>query len=300
MHVRPSTTMSLIRWLSSEHQVRADLAVLVVSWNVRDLLLQNLEALLKSEGDVSVELIVIDNASQDGTVEAVRARFPQARVIANGRNVGFAVANEQGMRACRSRHVLLLNPDMRVEPDALARTVAFLDAHPDVAVVGAQLCTSDGSIVPHVRHFPNVWSQLAILLKWSKCFPRLLDRYLWRDFDYAREQPVDSVRGSYFAMHERALQELGFLDQRYFIWFEEVDYCKHAVTRGWKVMYAPTIRAVDLVGRSFVQRSTYWKQKQFTRSMGQYFRKWHPWWQWALIALLRPPVLFFAWLFDRV
>ena len=151
--------------------------------------------------------------------------------------------------------------------------------------------------MPHVRRFPDIWSQLAILLKLSKLFPRLLDHYLWKDFDYTREQAVDSVRGSYFALQERAIKELGFLDQRFFIWFEEVDYCKRATTSGWKVMYVPAIRARDLIGRSFAQRTTFWKQKQFTRSMAQYFRKWHPWWQWMLIVLLRPFVLFTIWLF---
>ena len=133
----------MIRWLSPEHKEKVDLAVLIVSWNVRDLLLQNLEALLQSEGDISAEVIVIDNASQDGTAAAVHERFPQARVIANDRNAGFAAANAQGLAASCARHVLLLNPDMRVEKDALAKTVAYLDAHPEAAVVGAKLVSSD-------------------------------------------------------------------------------------------------------------------------------------------------------------
>lgn len=290
----------MIRWVSLEHQETADIAALIVSWNVRDLLLQNLEALLQSEGDISAEVIVIDNASADDTVDAVRKRFPNVRVIANDRNAGFAAANAQGAAVRNARHVLLLNPDMRVEKDALAKTVAYLDAHPEAAVAGAKLISSDGTIVPHVRRFPDLLSQLAVLTGLSKWFPRLLDTYLWRDFDYAREQAVDSVRGSFFAINERALKEIGFLDQRFFIWFEEVDYCKQVMTRGSKVMYVPAIQAVDLVGRSFAQRATFWKKKQFTRSMAQYFFKWHPWWQGTLIAMIRPFVLAAAWLMDHV
>ncbi len=108
------------------------------------------------------------------------------------------------------------------------------------------------------------------------------------------------MRGSFFAISERAIKEFGGLDPRYFIWFEEVDYCKQAAARGWKVMYAPTIQAVDLVGRSFAQRKMFWKQRQFTRSMVQYFFKWHPRWQGTALAALRVPVLAMAWLLERV
>jgi hypothetical protein len=275
-----------------------DLGIVIISWNVKDLLIQNLTALLESHG-TTCQIIVVDNASSDGTVEEVRQRFPEIDVIANHENLGFAKAVNQGLREMHARHALLLNPDMLVEPEALEKTVAYLDAHPDVAVVGGRLASPGGQIVKSVRRFPDIWSQFAILLKLPHLFPHILDHYLWNDFDYTQEQAVDSVRGSYFAINGQALRELGRLDERYFIWFEEVDYCKLAVTNSWKVMYAPSIRAIDLVGRSFAQRQTLWKQKQFTRSMIQYFEKWHSGWRVLLLRFVRPFGLALAWLADR-
>ncbi len=259
-----------------------DLAVVIVSWNVREILLKNLSSLIASE------IIVVDNASTDGSVEAVRAAFPSVRVIANQTNNGFAKACNQGIAASDSRHILLLNPDMRVEPDAIAKTVAYLDSHPDVGVMGAQLMTPDGKPIHHMRRFPTVKDQLAIILKLPHLFPKLIHRYHAKDLPTHLEQEVDSVRGSYFAMNRTALDKIGLLDERFYIWFEEVDYCKRVKLAGLKVMYVPSVRATDLVGRSFAQRGAYWKQKMFTRSMIRYFEKWHPSWEVWMLYAARP------------
>ncbi len=287
-----------INWLPPGHDEKADLAILIVGWNVKDLLVQNLEALQKSVGSIKIEVILIDNASQDGTTEEVRLRFPDVKIIANASNAGFALANVQGMIAMHARHCLLLNPDMRAEPDALQKTVEYLDSHPEVAVASGKLFTSEGKTFPSIRRFPDVCSQLAILLKLAKLFPSLTEHYLYKGFDYETEQPVDSVRGAYFAMNGKALERLGGLDTRYFIWFEEVDYCKNAASKGWKVMHVPSIRATDFFGKSFAQRKRYWKQQQFSRSMVQYFEKWHPWWQATLIGVARPFALLAAFVAD--
>lgn len=288
----------IIQWLPPLHSERTDLAVLIVSWNVKDLVLKNIEALFKSEGSIKAELIVIDNASKDGTVEAIRAQFPNVRVIANNYNAGFSLANTQGMVAMHARHCLLLNPDMSVEPATLQKTVTYLDAHSDVGIMGAHLMTADGKNVDHVRRFPTFWSQLAIILKLPHLFPTIVDHYLAKDFDYSREQMVDSIRGSYFAIHERALERCAALDTRYFIWFEEVDYCKKVQAQGMKVAYVPDIHAIDYVGRSFAQRESFWKQKNFTRSMVQYFEKWHPWWETLILKAVRLVVLAGVWLIE--
>ena len=295
-----SEPVSLVSWFPPGHAETVDLAVIIVSWNVREILLQNLEALFRSEGTVSAEVILIDNASHDGTAEAVRQRFPQVQVIANPDNRGFATANMQGLEIRKSRHALLLNPDMVVAPDALQKTVEYLDAHPTAAVASGKLTREDGSVLKSVRRFPDIWSQLAILFKLPHLFPKILDRYLYQGFDYDREQPVDSVRGSYFAMNCQALWDLGELDPEYFIWFEEVDYCKLAATEGWLVMHVPWIRAMDHVGSSFAQRGLYWKQDQFSRAMLRYFQKWHPGWRAWLIRLTRPLVLAAAWVGEML
>lgn len=289
--------ISIISPLSGD--VRVDLAVVSVSWNVKDLLLENLKTIRESLGNITIRLIVVDNASSDGTVEVLQAQ-KDVICIANTANLGFAKAVNQGIAKGNARHVLLLNPDMRVEPTALADTVAYLDTHPEVGVLGGQLLDVQGKTYPSVRRFPDIWSQLAILLKLPHLLPSSIDRYMYTDFDYTKEQEAPSVRGSYFAMSQNALAKLGGLDELYFIWFEEVDYCMQVWKAGLKIVYVPTIRAFDLVGRSFAQRKRFWKQKQFSLSMSQYFWKWHPGWRAALISVLRPIPMAVAWIADKL
>jgi len=285
---------------------RKDLAVVIVSWNVRDILSENLKALFSEGMNTGFTVIVIDNASNDGTIEAVRAAFPQVRVIANKRNEGFAKACNQGIEEMVAEvggiegapHILLLNPDMLVVPNMLAKTVAYLNVYPDVAVVGAKLLDKNEQPMHHMRRFPTLRDQLAILLKLPHIFPGLLRRYYAEDLDLEKEQEVDSVRGSYFAINKTALQRIGNLDERYFIWFEEVDYCRMAKEKGMKVMYVPSIVAEDLVGRSAALCTTFWKQKVFTHTMILYFKKWYSAWQAVLLQIIRPFALTSAWITD--
>lgn len=252
-----------------------DLAIVIVSWNVKDVVLANLRSVFLSSPMPSLDVILVDNASQDGTVEAVKAAFPEVQVIANTENLGFAKACNQGLALSSARHKLLLNPDMRVEPDAFANTISYLDAHPEVAVLGARLVGEDGKVMHHMRRFPTVLDQTLIALKLKKLFPRVMNRYMGTDLDAEQEQRADSVRGAYFAISQIALEKIGVLDERYYIWFEEVDYCKRVQKAGMKVMYVPSVHAHDLVGKSFAQRDVRWKQTQFRNSMIKYFDRWH-------------------------
>lgn len=277
----------------------ADISTITVGYNVRDLTVRNVETLLESEGSVKIQIILVDNVSQDGTAEAILERFPQVHVIKNLYNTGFAHAVNQGIAASRARHVLLLNPDMRVSKESLAKMVEYADAHPEVGVIGGKLMTEDGRLVPHVRRFPDVWSQLAVILKLPHLFPKVLAHYMQEDLNPDQEQDVDSVRGSFFLITQSALKTFGCLDPRYFIFFEEVDFCRQVVEKGMKVRYVPSITAIDYVGRSFKQKPRYWSQKQFTKSMIQYFEKWQPRWQSVVLRIARPFGLFSLWLVDR-
>ncbi|MBP7005794.1 glycosyltransferase family 2 protein [Patescibacteria group bacterium] len=290
------------RWLvqDSDVEARPDLAIVIVSWNVRELLQKNLISLQNSIGNFSAQVIVIDNASKDGTVEEVRAQFPWVTVIANTENRGFAAACNQGIRATHARHVLLLNPDMCVEADTIANAIAYADTRPEGGIFGGLLLREDGSVLPSVRRFPDFASQLAVLLKVSRFFPRIMQRYLAEDLDNSREQEVDSVRGSFFLIHEKTLRALGGLDERYFIWFEEVDYCRRAHLSGFSVRFVPSLRAHDAFGKSFSQHRLFWKQKQFSASLVTYFETWQPWWQALILRTLRVPVLVGAWVYDEI
>lgn len=275
-----------------------DLSIIIVSWNVKDKLRECLRAI--QPGGLDIEVFVVDNASHDGSADMVRQEFPNVRVIANEANLGFAKANNQAIRKSSGRYVLLLNPDMRPFPDTFTGLVSWMDAHPSAGIVGIRLENQQGEIVPHVRRFPTFVDQFATLTKLGKLFPAVLSRYLMVDFDYSKEARVDSIRGSFFAIRREVIDRIGPLDEDYFIWFEEVDFCKKATDAGFEVWYTPSVRCIDYVGQSFKQVRVYPKQKMFSRSMLTYFRKHRPWLEWVLLAMLRPLMLAGAWVRDKV
>jgi len=275
-----------------------DLSIVIVSWNVRERLRENLAALFSSSREVSFEVFVVDNNSADGTVEMVRQEFADVRVIANQENLGFAKANNQALRLCsgRAEFILLLNPDMRVEPDTLQKMIEWMRANPQASVAGCHLLNEQGETIKHVRRFPTVWDQLAIVLKLPHLLPSLLDKYIIADFDYEKAAKVDSIRGGFFMLRRETLENIGLLDERFFLWFEEVDYCKRVKAAGGEVWYTPDARCVDHVGQSFKQVRRGTAQSYFRDSMLKYFKKWHPAWQYRLLWLAWP----FGWLIALI
>ncbi len=278
-----------------------DLSVITVTWNSKDLIGQQIASVKRGCQKYTCEEIVVDNASPDGTARFVREEYHDVTIIANEKNQGFGAANNQGVAVATGEWLLFLNPDMRVLPNSLDVMIHWMKQHPQVGIASIKLVDEHGKINHDAmpRRFPRLWEQLALILKIPHVFPHLLDRYHMIDIDPEKEQTVDSVRGSFFFMRRELVQKLGSaFDPRYFIWYEEVDACREAKRLGYEVVYTPIISAVDYVGQSFKQRTTLWKQKQFTRSMLTYFQKWEPWYQWMWIALLRPVGIALAWVND--
>lgn len=261
-----------------------DFSVIIVSWNVRERLRANLVSLFATVG-ATFEVIIVDNASADASVEMIARDFPQARLIRNEANLGFAKACNQGLRLATGEVCLLLNPDMELRPDTLLNTKKWLQENPQADVAGIRLLDEEGRVLSQVRRWPGLWDQLAIVLKMPHLFPRLLSSYLRTDFDYAQAARVDSVRGAFFAIRRSALERFGYLDERYFIWFEEVDYCRTVAAGGGEVWYTPAAVATDFVGQSFARVGRSAKQKYFRTSMLAFFKKWEKPWQAAVLAL---------------
>lgn len=273
------------------------LSIIIVSYKVKQQLEDNLRAIFASADAPEFEVIVVDNASSDGTIEMVREKFPTVRLIANPDNRGFAAAVNQGLGVAAADLCLLLNPDMRVRKDTLRKMIGWAEAHPEAAIASCRLVDQDGKTIRHVRRFPTLADQLAVVLKLPHLFPRILDRYIAADFDYARAASVDSVRGSFFLINRPAMKDLGLepkLDERYFIWFEEVDLCRHVRAAGGSVWYTPDAECVDLIGQSFRQIGLVRKQGYMRDSMLKYFRKWHPAWQAAVLRVAWTIIMIFA------
>ncbi len=268
------------------------LSIIIVSWNVADRLKENLVSIFQSQTGFDFEVFVVDNASSDNTVEIVKKEFPQVKLIENKENLGFAKANNIAIQEVQGDYILLLNPDMRVLPNTLKNMADWMGVHKEAGVASCLLKNEKGEIIKHVRRFPTVWDQLAVVLKIPHIIPQVLNKYIVADFDYAKTAEVDSIRGAFFMIRREVIEKLGGLDERYFIWFEEVDYCKQVKNAGWKIMYTPEAEAIDYIGQSFSQVKRGEKQKYFRDSMLKYFQKWHKGWE--------NSVLKWAWKFSMI
>ena len=274
------------------------LSIIIVSYKVKEKLQANLQALFVSENAPDFEVLVVDNNSEDGSAEMVRENFPQVKLIANEENLGFAKANNQAIKNAEGDFILLLNPDMRVFPDTLAKAVLSAQEKPAIVVSSIKLVNEKGENIPHVRRFPKLFDQLMVVLKIPHFLPKVLDAYLCKNFDYEKSSAVDSVRGAFFLINRSAWQKISgeekpFLDERYFIWFEEVDFCRQVREKGGEIWYFPNASCLDYVGASFSQVNRKVKQNYFRDSMLKYFAKWHSGFQknilqaaWFFVGLL--------------
>lgn len=280
-----------------------NLSVVTVTWNSVKLIGEQIESVKNGCHSISFEEIVIDNGSTDGTADLISQKFPHVKIIKNEKNLGFASPNNTAAKISTGEFLLFLNPDMRVEAGSLDKIVEWMKSHTEVGLASCRLVDENGILNADAqpRRFPGVLDQLAIILKLPHLFPSILNHYMFSGFDADKEQEVDSVRGSFMIMRRDVYEKLGFaFDPRYFIWFEDVDICREVKKLGYKVMHTPIISCVDYVGQSFKQRTTLWKQKNFTKSMLQYFQKWEPWYKWMWIAVFRPIGIIMAWVNDKL
>jgi len=258
-----------------------DLSIVILSWNVRDLLRQCLESVasgrpLSANHPLLVtEIIVVDNASSDGSVEMVCAEFPAVRLIANQTNRGYTGGNNDGIAAATGRYVMILNPDTRVLDDALAAMVAYADAHPDVGVVGPQLLNPDGSVQSSRRRFPTLMTGLFESTWLQPLAPRdVLRRYYVLDRPDDTIQEVDWLFGACFLVRRKVIQQVGTLDEDFFMYSEEMDWCYRMRQAGWKVVYLPEAQVIHYGGKSSDQVAAQ-RHIYFQTSKVRYFRKHH-------------------------
>jgi GT2 family glycosyltransferase len=272
-----------------------DISIVIVSWNVKEKLKENLKAIYASQRNVSFEIFVIDNNSSDGSNEMVKKMFPGVRLISNKNNLGFAKACNQGLALASGRYRMLLNPDMKVKEDTLEKMINWLDDNKQASVASCKLINQEGETIKQIRHFPGFFNQLLIILKIPHIFPTVLNKYLQVNFDYSKAAKVDSVRGAFFVIRANDFEEIK-LDERYFLWFEEVDFCRQARKDGKEVWYTPQATCLDYIGQSFSQVKSLKTQKYFFDSMLKYFKKWQPRWQYVVLRIFSFPIIFLTFL----
>lgn len=265
------------------------ISVVIVSWNVRDLLRGCLSALRDEGTRRPLEIFVVDNDSADGSADMVASEFPEVRLMRNRENVGFARGCNQALREARGEFCVLLNPDTRLMPGALETLRAFLLAHPRACAAGPRLLNPDGSLQPNGHVFPRLSGTLLRALRVSALFPRWYDRrYRWGREDFDQEVQVDWVCGACLMLRGAALEELGLLHEGYFLYYEEVEWLLHARRAGWTAHYVPTAVVQHAWGASTAKSSSRWLD-YLRDSQYRYFRR-------TASSLLAPA----AWLFTRL
>jgi len=229
-----------------------DVTVIIVSWNTREILRECLHSVQENAGAVECEIVVVDNASADGSAPMVARDFPHVRLIANAENRGFAAANNQGMALARGRYVLLLNSDTVVLDRALEKTVAFAAAHPRAAVVGCRVLNPDHTLQNTCFMFPSALNLLLAFTYGYKLFPR--SRFWGREFmtywDRDDIRPVDVVSGCYMLVRREAIEQVGRMDEAFFLYAEETDWCYRFRRAGWDVLFTPAAGIIHLGGAS--------------------------------------------------
>ncbi len=253
-----------------------DLSIIIVTWNVKDYTLQCLKSLQQQDGALSMETIVVDNASSDGTPAAVRWEFSQVRLVENDSNLGFAKANNIGIRLSKGRYICLINPDVTVPPECLPRMHAYMEQNREVGVLSPRMRGRNGQVDRSYMRFPTVWNCLCHCLAWDSLFKGLkaFGGTMMTDFKNDHTAEVDVLNGWFLMVRREAMDEVGLLDERFFMYGEDMDWSYRFHQTGWKRVYFAGAGALHLCGGASANAPTcFYIEKQ--RANIQFWRKHH-------------------------
>lgn len=222
-----------------------DISIIIVSYKVKSLLIDCLQSIFQNNNGLSIEIIVVDNNSNDGSVEAVKEKFKTVTLIENKINLGFPAANNQALKIAEGKFILLLNPDTEIKVDALLKMIQFLNENPAISLLGPKLLNSDGSFQSSYWRFPTFWNVTVELFYLNKIFNNKY--YPEKKSDTPFE--VDSLSGAALFFRKELLQKIGLLDETLF-WIEDIDFCYRAKQNGYKIIYFPDAEIIHHIGQS--------------------------------------------------
>lgn len=225
-----------------------DLTVIIVSFNHQETLLRTIRSLFSNDCGLNFEVFVVDNASTENNIEIIRRDFPRVKLIENKENLGFAAANNQAIARAGGEYVLLLNPDIEVQQGSLDKLVEFMRRTPEAAAAGGRLLYQDGSLQPSCRCFYTLPTIILRRTFLGRLFPnhRLLRSHLMLDWDHSRPRAVDWVVGACLIIRRSVFNTVGTLDERFFMYFEDVDLCYRIKKAGLKTYYVPEAAFIHL------------------------------------------------------
>jgi GT2 family glycosyltransferase len=232
-----------------------DVSIIVVAWNVRKLLEDCLRSVFEQTRGISFEVIYVDNASVDGSVEMVGKEFPDVRIVKNHENLGFIKANNQAIHISKGRYVLLLNSDTLVLDNAIAKSVQFADEHPEAAVVGCRILNPDRTLQRDCFMYPSWLNLMLMAFYLNKLFPKSRffgrERMTWWDFNDVRE--VQTVCGCFSLVRKKAIDQVGVMDEDYFVYGDDPDWCCRFHTANWKILFTPDAQIIHYGGQTTKQ-----------------------------------------------
>ncbi len=255
---------------SKDHPAKIDISAIIVNRNTKELIQNCLNSVYRTMGNVAFEIIVIDNASSDGSLAILERKYPQVVKISNQENKGFGVANNQGFAVMKGKYALLLNTDAILTPNAVHKLWTFCEQHQEAAIVCGQLLNVDGSKQNSVAAFPTLLTLATNTSLLEFLFPKSFPS---KRYEHKEPINVDSAIGACMLIRKKALDEVGFFDERYFFYFEETDLAYALHCKGWSVYYVPDAYIYHLQGQSIGHNVG--SRIEFYRSRYQFLRKWH-------------------------
>lgn len=250
------------------------ISIIIVSFNTKDILRKCLSSVFSKKSGRAYEVFVIDNNSSDGSSQMLKDEFTTVNLIKSKENLGFAKANNQVLKRIKSKYVFLLNPDAEVIDDAIDKMIDFMERNNDVGILGPKLLNEDGSLQKERAAFPGLFDQILLLLKLHRT-PKL-NKFVYPDYDYEKNSEAEHLMGSALMVRKKVFDEIGYFDEDFFVWFEEVDLEKRAKEAGWKIVYYSEAQVKHLVGRSTRQLNPFIRQTIWNKSLWHYFSKHRP------------------------
>ncbi len=256
---------------------RPDLSIVIVNWNTREMLRDCLTSVRAGLRGITAEVIVVDNASSDGSAGMVADAFPEVTLIRNSENRGFAAANNQAFELTRGRHILLLNSDTLVHGTVLADSVGYLDVHPKAGAMGCRVLNTDGSVQLTCRPYPSLLILLyGTLGLYASRWPGFVARAQMNDWQRDSARPVDMITGCYLMLRREVLDAVGPLDEAFFFYGEETDWCRRMRNAGWELWFAP-VGEITHHGSVSAKKLNYRRSVLLTEALVRLHRKHGGW-----------------------
>lgn len=260
----------------------------IVNWNTCELLDACLASIREHVGRYSCQILVADNGSTDGSVQMVMRKYPEVTLVCNESNLGFARGHECLFAMSKGRYHVLVNSDVKLMPECLDVVYRRMETHPRIGILGPQIVGDDDAIQPSCRRFPTLFRQLIEASGLNRLFPKLypFSRYRMGDFDHREARQVDQVMGSFFVIRRDLIKRIGTLDNGFFMYYEEVDYCLRCYRAGFQVFFDPAAKIWHKGGGS-ANKVKVLTIRRSMRSMRRYFEKHYgKWTQLPLLAIV--------------